>query len=99
MSARLFLIALVGVVALATSATGGSAPFTVDQPVVISAGTDRTCAGTAAGAVQCWGVTDIFEDSSGPTNVISVIPKGVFGLTSGIQTVGAGGTESCAPGT
>lgn len=96
MSGRLLLVALAGVGALATSAVGGSASFAGEQPVAVSAGTDRTCAGTAAGAVQCWGVVDVFEDSSGPSNIISVIPKGVSGLTSGIQAIDAGGTEECA---
>lgn len=61
----------------------------------ISAGMDRTCAVTTAGATRCWGYNGDGELGNG-TTTNSKVPVAVSGLTSGTATVADGDYQGCA---
>ena len=63
--------------------------------IAISAGFYHTCAITSAGALQCWGSNSSGQVGDG-TTVTKLSPVPVFGLTSGVISVGAGGYHTCA---
>jgi alpha-tubulin suppressor-like RCC1 family protein len=61
----------------------------------IAAGTNETCAVTAAGGVLCWG-----ENAQGALGdgsaMDSAVPVAVSGLSSGVAAVGVGTSYACA---
>ncbi len=61
----------------------------------ITAGGEHACAVTAAGAVVCWGRNQEGQRGDG-TTTSSAVPVPVSGLTSGVATVDAGPTHTCA---
>ncbi|MCW5860385.1 MAG: hypothetical protein KIS63_18985 [Caldilineales bacterium] len=62
---------------------------------VLAAGGAHNCAVTDAGGVKCWGQNGTGELGNGKIDA-SLTPGDVFGLTSGVKSVGAGGNHSCA---
>lgn len=63
--------------------------------VSISAGSDVSCAVTAAGGVKCWGWNGVGQMGDGTTTNRST-PVDVTGLTSSAQAVAVGDAFSCA---
>jgi len=61
----------------------------------VSSGVTHNCALTAAGGVKCWGNNPFGQLGDG-TNLIRTTAVDVSGLTSGVQSVFAGGAHSCA---
>ncbi len=61
----------------------------------ISGGDDQVCAVVNGGA-QCWGANDYGQIGDNTTSNPRLVPKPVYGLSSGVQTVVTGGHFSCA---
>jgi alpha-tubulin suppressor-like RCC1 family protein len=62
----------------------------------VSAGTHHTCAVTTAGGLKCWGSDGSGQLGDDATSTNRPTPVDVFGLTSGVASVVAGGNDTCA---
>lgn len=62
----------------------------------VTAGGNHTCAVTTSGAVKCWGSDEYGQLGNGGTNVNASTPVEVTDLDSGISSVTAGYSHSCA---
>ena len=65
------------------------------EVAAISAGADHTCALSAVGAVNCWGYNGAGQIGDGTTTG-RLIPTTVSGLGSGVASISAGSTNTCA---
>jgi cysteine-rich repeat protein len=61
----------------------------------ISIGTSHSCAVTAAGGAQCWGYNNYGQIGNGATTNRTT-PTDVYGLTTGVRQISAGGSHTCA---
>ena len=61
----------------------------------LSGGFYHTCAMTTSGGAKCWGANNYGQLGNNSTTQ-SLVPVDVYGLTSGIASVKAGGTHTCA---
>jgi len=70
----------------------------------VSVGASHSCAVTVSGGAKCWGSDFFFELGDGKTSEpgvclssrCSTVPVDVVGLSSGVSSVAAGGSHSCA---
>ena len=71
----------------------GTAPLS--SVTSIAVGQSHTCA-LAGGGVYCWGFNSKGQLGNGNTGTDSKLPVAVTGLSSGVESVGAGYNHSCA---
>ena len=62
----------------------------------VSAGYSHTCAVTTAGGLKCWGLDSNGQLGNDTALTNQPTPVAVLGLTSGVASVSAGGTHTCA---
>jgi alpha-tubulin suppressor-like RCC1 family protein len=74
---------------------GSASSAPLSGVVSIAAGQDHTCAVTSAGAALCWGDNSEGELGNGTGNG-SNIPVAVSGLSSGVASISAGSSFTCA---
>ena len=81
------------------SLTNSSVPVVVNGftggAIAVAAGANHTCALTTSGAVRCWGSNAAGQVGNGSTTNTQ-IPVLVSGLSSGIASIAAGNSRSCA---
>ncbi len=61
----------------------------------ISAGANHTCAITTSGEAKCWGSNDLGQIGDGSSSP-RLTPVSVTGLPTGVTSISAGSTHSCA---
>ncbi len=78
--------------AVAVTASGMGAGVTA-----IATGDNHSCAIDALGGAWCWGSNSNGQlGNNDPLNADSNVPAAVFGLASGVTSISAGGTHTCA---
>lgn len=62
----------------------------------ISTGGNHACVVTTSGGAWCWGSNSNGQLGNGSPSSASSVPVAVLGLTSGVASISAGGSQTCA---
>ncbi len=79
-----------------TAFTAVALDFPVRGTSVVSAGTEHSCAVVSGGEALCWGENEDGQLGLGFNTLIQLLPQRVQGLASGVTSISAGDSHSCA---
>ncbi len=74
---------------------GGSPTTPLRNVVRITVGAYHSCAGLGGGAMRCWG-DNVYAQLGNGNSDEQLVAVPVIGLASGVQSIGGGGSHTCA---